>query len=460
MKVSSELQSPVEKEPLPRVVLLYDPRSISPMVISEGAAGICRIIWVVDSSDEVISPLIRLLRRLGDVVDSAGLDPASLASALRPLSPQGIATQSDSQMPLAADLAERLSLVFHSASTAACLADKYLQRRKLRAAGVPGPNVWEVSARVSGKAGYQDRLAEIAEQANFPVVVKPRRSAGSVATARANNMQELLDLISRIGDRPGGLLIEEYLQSLGEDSDYADDISVEMFVQHGTTYPLVTLGKFKLAPPFRGRGNFLPSHLESATTSMVFMQAELAVAALGIRDGFVDIDIKLTPAGPRVVEVNGRIGGNVPELVDLAGGPRMLPLWFKAALGDDVAHGSEIANLASGVWDSIAYFAWVQPPMSATRVIDVAGFDNVAALCHTTSVIPNRFSGDAVDWSMGGITHVCAVYGAVSTHSELVIARAEIDAAISLQCEHGPESESSGSGSWLVSEQANRLAIA
>lgn len=426
---------------LPRVVLLYDPRSISPMVISEGAAGICRIIWVVDSSDEVMSPLIRLLRRLGDVVDSAGLEPASLASALRPLAPQGIVTQSDGQMPLAADLAERLSLVFHSSGTAACLADKYLQRRQLRAAGVPSPNVWEVSRRVAGMVAYQERLDEIAVQAKFPVVVKPRRSAGSVATARADNMEQLLNLVSRFGYRPGGLLVEEYLQDLGEHSDYADDISVEMFVRHGRTFPLVTLGKFKLAPPFRGRGNFLPSHLEATTTSMVFTQAALAVAALGIRDGFVDIDIKLTPDGPRVVEVNGRIGGNVPELIDLAGGPRILPLWFKAALGEDVARGSEMARLASGVWDSIAYFAWVQPPMSATRVIDVAGFDDVAALCHTTSVIPNRFSGDAVDWSMGGISHVCAVYGAVATHSELVIARAEIDAAISLQCEDGPESE-------------------
>jgi hypothetical protein len=100
-----------------------------------------------------------------------------------------------------------------------------------------------------------------------------------------------------------------------------------------------------------------------------------------------------------------------------------------------------MAHFASGVWDRIAYFAWVQPPMSATRVIEVAGFDDVAALCHTTSVIPNRHSGDAVDWLMGGNTRVCAVYGAVTAHAELVAARDEIDAAISVKFEYGPESD-------------------
>ena len=54
-----------------------------------------------------------------------------------------ILTFSEIQMPLTAAVAGLLSLTYHSAATADRLADKYLQRRGLRDAGLPGPLVWE-----------------------------------------------------------------------------------------------------------------------------------------------------------------------------------------------------------------------------------------------------------------------------------------------------------------------------
>ena len=75
--------------------------------------------------------------------------------------------------------------------------------------------------------------------------------------------------------------------------------------------------------------------------------------ALGFTDGFANVDMKLTPDGPRVVEVNGRLGGNVHVLMELAGGPSILPLAFRVALGQDMATEPAVARVVDGGWPRI-----------------------------------------------------------------------------------------------------------
>ena len=130
--------------------------------------------------------------------------------------------------------------------------------------------------------------------------------------------------------------------------------------------------------------------------------AEAAVRALGITDGFANVDLKLTPEGPRVVEVNGRLGGNVDALIELAGGPPILPLVFRLALGEDMAPNPRSWPCRRGAAGAaVGYFAWIQTPMSATRLVGVEGLDDVAALPHVTSVVRNQRQGDALDWAVG-----------------------------------------------------------
>ena len=78
------------------------PMSITPMVLAEAASGICRIVWVVDGGDPVMGPMVRLLRRIGEVVDRAGLDTDAVASAVASHQPSGILTFAEAQMPFTA----------------------------------------------------------------------------------------------------------------------------------------------------------------------------------------------------------------------------------------------------------------------------------------------------------------------------------------------------------------------
>ena len=367
-----------DRTALPRVAVVYDAASFSPMVLAEAAAGTCRLVWVVDGSDAVMAPLVRLLRRIGDVVDSAGIEASSIATALEAHESAGILTFSEAQMPLTAALAQRLSLSYHSVPTAERLADKYLQRRALRQAGMPGPAVWEAPSPDLGSEEYARGVAALGDRVTFPVVVKPRRGASSIATARADDRRQLSHLLGRFGAREGGLLVEEYLADRDSSGPFADDMAVELLVQGGRVWRLATTGKFKHAPPFRGRGCFLPSHVDPWTEAELFGAAEAAVHALGVTDGFANVDIKLTPDGPRIVEVNGRLGGNVQVMMELAGGPPIMPL-VTGLGGLRHERGPAMARLLEGRWPLVGYFAWIQTPMSATRLSRVEGLDDVAA---------------------------------------------------------------------------------
>jgi hypothetical protein len=430
-----------DRTALPRVAVAYDAASFSPMVLAEAAAGTCRLVWVVDGSDAVMAPLVRLLRRIGDVVDTAGIGARSIATALGVHEPAGILTFSEAQMPLTAALAKRLSLTYHSVPTADRLADKYLQRRALRQAGLPGPAVWEPPSPDLGSEEYARAVAALADNVTFPVVVKPRRGASSIATARADDRRQLAHLLGRFGAREGGLLVEEYLADRDNGGPFADDMAVELLLQGGRVWRLATTGKFKHAPPFRGRGCFLPSHLDPWTEAELFGAAEAAVRALGVTDGFANVDIKLTPEGPRIVEVNGRLGGNVQVMMELAGGPPIMPLVFGLALGHDMDAEpalARLARLAEGRWPRVGYFAWIQTPMSATRLSGVEGLDDVAALPHVSNVVRNQRQGDPLDWAMGGRSNVCEVFGSVENVADLVAARDQIDDAITLEFDEAP----------------------
>ncbi len=428
----------IEVGELPRVAVVYDAASFSPMVLAEAAGGTCRLVWVVDGSDAVMAPLVRLLRRIGDVVDTAGIGTRSIATALEAHEPAGILTFSEAQMPLTAALAQQLSLTYHSVPTADRLADKYLQRLALHEAGVPGPAVWAATSPDLGPEEHAREVAAFADRVTFPVVVKPRRGASSIATGRADDRRQLTDLLGRFGAREGGLLVEEYLADRDGSGPFADDMAVELLVQRGRVWRLATTGKFRHAPPFRGRGCFLPSQVDPWTEAELFGLAEAAVHALGVTDGFANVDIKVTPDGPRIVEVNGRLGGNVQVMIELAGGPPIMPLVFGLALGHDMGAEPALARILEGRWPRVGYFAWIQTPMSATRLSGVEGLDDVAALSHVSSVVRNQRQGDPLDWAMGGRSNVCEVFGSVETVAELAAARDQIDDAIRLEFDEAP----------------------
>ena len=394
---------------LPRLAFAYHPRSFATMAIKEAAEGVCELIWIVDTSDPEIGSMSRLLRRIGDVVEVAGLSLEQAAGAIAASRPDGILALADSLLVWTAQVAALLELPFIGPAVAERLTDKYAQRLALQQAGLPVPGFWRVPAE-----GDEAQWSALAQVASFPAVLKPSHGEGSRDTVRVDSLQELRALVAQTHDAASGatppeLVLEQYLQDRPGSAGhhFADYVSVESVVSAGQISHLAITGRFPPAEPFRETGFFIPcAHGEDERAAIADV-ATAAVRAIGVELGVLHTEVKLTPDGPRVIELNGRIGGGVPEMLADATGVELLPIALRVALGESIVFD------AMPACEQVGYLLYVQAPVSMRTVRDVDGIERLRAMAGVEEVTLNRGPGHSVDWRSGNHGHVFSVRGAV-----------------------------------------------
>jgi biotin carboxylase len=407
-------------EDLPLLAVVYGTPSFGLFDLAEAARGTCRLAFVVDGDPS----LGRLLRRLGPVIDITGLDDGDAARTTFQLAPDGITTFMDRHLLRTAFLAAELGLPFHSPATAQNLFHKHEQRGALRRAGLPGPN-WVL---VPPDPDVQPDLSGL----QFPVVVKPDTGAGSRETTLAGNEQEVMAVVTRA--RSVGIasvVVEEFLPGVPDvmAPNFASFVSVESVIGAGQLRHLAVTGKFPLAYPFRETGHFIPSHLPPPVISKVLEVVTAAIIGVGITIGAVHSEVKLTPRGPRIIEVNGRVAGAIPEVLSGASGFSLLQSTMSAALGGAPASADLVPC------ERIGYRINVQPPTWARRVRSIDGIDALHALPGVASVGVLRNDDDPVDWRLGTDELVLAIIGSVESLDALEDVRCEIDKAVTVHYE-------------------------
>jgi biotin carboxylase len=405
-----------------RLAFAYHPRSFATLEISEAAAGICEVVWVIDRAMPEVRSMARLLTRLGEVVDVTGLDAAQAAAAIRAARPDGILALSDAMLEWTADIAARLDLPhFHAPATARRLADKRAQREALAAAGIPVPASWAVPPTGDG-AGWRALLDAVV----FPAVVKPRRSEVSRNTLPVRSAAELEAALAGIAARSpqdrDALQLEEYLADrpgapgAGEDA-LADYLSVETAVVGGEPRHFAVNGRLPLATPFRETGFFIPAALAEDERDAALALATAAVGALGVTTGVLHTEIKMTPDGPRIIEVNGRIGGGVIDMMRRATGLEVMPVALRLALGER----PDVPVLPAT--DGVAYILLRQPSQTLRHVTAIDGLDELRARADVDQVLINRGPGARIDWQAGTNEYVFRVDGRVPDHDALLDVR-------------------------------------
>ncbi len=394
----------------PKLVVVYCRYSIPPLEIAEAARDLCDLIWVLDFTDPILVWSLPLIRRLGTAIDTSGLSDAEVAAMVALNHPDGVITFSSEPILLAAAIAEESNLRFHSRRTASLLVNKYRQRVALAQARVPGPRFWSVSADTAPTV-----RAHLVADLSYPVVLKPQVGSGSQGTCRVGDSESLLQLLNEAQREADDMLVEELLVEAHprEAQRFGDVLMVDSLISEGRITHIVVAGHFIPAPPFRGTGSFIPSHLSDAETRAVFDATEGALRALCVDNGFTNTDLIITPDGPRVLEVNGRIGGQIPTLLQLAGASPLLSEAMKFAVRES---DGDVAPLQT---EHVSFCAMYQPPMEAQRLVALSGLEVVAQLPGVTQVSLHCCVGDAIDWRRGTISRLLTVYGVANDHDHL-----------------------------------------
>ena len=397
------------------------------MTSVQAAAGLCSILWLVDGEDPSVRADRRALERFGQVVDLAGRPPSRWVDAVAPFRPDGIVTFSDQRMVDLARLAEDLGLRFHRPEVARRLTDKAAQRDALGQSGLPMPGSAVVPSPLA-----DDAVAELARRLRFPAVLKPRCGTDSRTTVRVRDADELLCALRSLfdGDRPD-MVLEEYMADtapcLGE--GFANYLSVESVVSDGVIEHFALTGRFPLAPPFRETGFFIPADLTPPRKAAALDVASAAVRAVGVETGCLHTEIKFTPDGPRVIEVNGRLGGGVPLILEMATGASAPRLAMEVALG----RPADCAPLVPH--HGIGFRLLFHAPLEARRVLAVEGLERVNRLPGARSATLHRPPGTAIDWRTGTDDYVYSVLGVADDYDQLRAVARVAEATVRLRFE-------------------------
>src|SRR5262249_1594043 len=118
-----------------------------------------------------------------------------------------------------------------------------------------------------------------------------------------------------------------------------------------------------------------------------------AIVSVGASNGAVHTEIKLTPEGPRIIEVNGRLGGCIGELLAEAGYNVVAEIG-RVALGRSPLEQPACRH----------YVSFLTPRTLAAyvRVPSVSGLADIAELAGVRVVRSYLVEGTVPEWRRGG----------------------------------------------------------
>ena len=394
----------------PLVAVGYGPRCVPVMQLAEAAAGLCDLLWLIDTTVPGMSEMADLLNRFGPVIDLGGTGVDQAVKNLSAYQPDGLTTYLDAGMVELAEVAAAFGLPFHSTATAIALTDKAGQRQALAAGGLDVP-----ASQVIRPEQSRSQLAALEAEVGWPAVLKPRSAQGSRYTFLAHDGGELGRLLDALGPGRPEMVLEGYL---ADDPDRAEDVyagyvSVESVVADGDISHLALTGRFPPAENFRETGFFIPAALDDEEQGAVLALATRAIDALGVETGCLHTEVKFTPEGPRIIEVNGRVGGGVPEMLERAAGLHLLELTLRVALGEQVAIDGPVATTRIG------YRFFLQPPDVSATVASIDGINSFSDHAGVDTVSVHQGPGADLDWRDGSRNHIVAVVGSADDEEQL-----------------------------------------
>ncbi|MGH2943868.1 MAG: ATP-grasp domain-containing protein, partial [Solirubrobacteraceae bacterium] len=303
---------------------LYREYLVKPIAARARAAGLRTVLinnlrptWQHDHFDEIIVANV--------------FDHELLAATARQVAAQrtvvGVMCWDEPLVQPAAEIAAELGVPGLSVPGVHGCRDKHRTRSLLAAAGLHQPG-FEMTATVE-----QARAA--AERIGYPVVVKPRALGASMGVVFVPDRDELdvafqvASDASLIGDAPfrGGAIVERYASG--------PEISIDAAVYEGEYMPMFLARKQTgMHPYFEEVGHVVDAADPLLDDAGLIDTLARAHRVLGVENGITHSEVRLTDEGPLIIEVNGRLGGDlIPFLGKTATGIDPGEVLFAVATG-------------------------------------------------------------------------------------------------------------------------------
>ncbi|MFD2417231.1 ATP-grasp domain-containing protein [Amycolatopsis pigmentata] len=404
------------------LVVVYDTGSLSPRRLAEIAAeNDCELCFVAAASDHT-AEMEPVLRMFGTVVEGDAMPERELVRLLGGMRPRGVVTFSESQIRRTARLADALGLPGIDPADVTAITTKDGQRHRFADAGLDATRYRAVS-RV-------DEIDQAIKFVGLPAVVKPAVGTSSrntlpVFTHEASRaaMRGLL-LADSGASREPVVVLEELIVGRPVAEPWGDYLAVDCLANGSDVRPVFVTSKFAVAEPFRERGGYGPgSVVPAADVREACDVACRAVRALNIRHGIADVELKLTTSGPRLIEVNARLGGWVDDLAMRSGHADVAGIAVGAALGRDV----DIPDAVEPKADGVAFYCTLIPPLWATRVGTVSAGSKLRRIANVDSVTVIARPGSEIDWRRGTRSNVASVRGCAKSFADLAVTLAQIE---------------------------------
>ncbi|MGJ5670764.1 ATP-grasp domain-containing protein [Rhodococcus aetherivorans] len=329
--------------------------------------------------------------RLGRAVATAETnDPAAALEAARRIDAEaridGVLTSCDYYLPTAARIASALGLPGPTPEAIETACDKARTRAVLDCVGVPGPR--HTTASVDDTI----RLRTAAESVGFPLVVKPTDLCAGMFVRRADSWLDVesavhalrgFEINARGQRRNSTVLLEEFLTG--------PEFSVESWISRGKVHTVgVTDKSLGGASGFVETGHMFPADLAEGDRARVVAAGEEAIDAVGLDHGVVHTELRLTAAGPRIIEINPRPAGNqITELIRHVSGVDLPRVAVELALGREPIVPTVPDEDRDGGRPSSAAVSMLVP----TRAGVVTGIEGVDTVAADPSVVSAAFKG-------------------------------------------------------------------
>jgi biotin carboxylase len=264
----------------------------------------------------------------GDPEIDAGAVLAAVSDAAQ--QPDGVVTFWEHSICAAARVAAELELPGNPPESVDAARSKIRMREVSERLGLPTPRARRVRSL--------DELYAAAAEVGFPAVIKPEFGAAAVGCIRVDDFDALADLYTLVrGEidldstgrfRAGSdLLIEEYLDGVEFDVDLVMHDGDCAFFSVSQNWPTAE-------PSFQETGlHCPPDHNARAVRALVALSVQTA-QAFGLSHGVLHVEGKCTRSGPRIVEVNARMGGGrIHQMVEAIWGVDLVQAHVRGALG-------------------------------------------------------------------------------------------------------------------------------